>query len=268
MNCCSSLNSSPAIHLPPAVHQSPTQKQENAAPDSAVPETTQKINATVNTQDSGETRSEDKGAHDQRNAQNENAANNPLQLNEQEKKQVEALRKRDIEVRAHEAAHLAAAGQHARGGIQLDMTRGPDGRSYAIGGSVGIDTSRESTPEATIRKADQIKRAAMAPAEPSAQDRAVASEATAMKLEAQVELAEQQKAEANQTPSAEDSIQSKDSTKQSTAVAESNKESTNTGCDVCGGGHSTEPHLSSNKSKLMSYSVPEQDGQRLISAIA
>ncbi|MED5414126.1 MAG: putative metalloprotease CJM1_0395 family protein, partial [Candidatus Latescibacterota bacterium] len=45
---------------------------------------------------------------------------------------------------------------------------------------------------ATIRKAQQIYRAALAPAEPSSQDRSVASQAKKMEMEARSELREQQ----------------------------------------------------------------------------
>jgi len=51
-------------------------------------------------------------------------------------------------------------------------------------------------PEATIRKAQVIYRAALAPAEPSPQDRSVASEAKQMEVEARRELAEQRRQEA------------------------------------------------------------------------
>lgn len=130
-------------------------------------------------------------------------------LSDTELKQVEQLRQRDQEVKRHEAAHLAAAGQHATGGARFTYSRGPDGRSYAIGGSVGIDVSPESNPEATIRKANQIKRAAMAPAEPSAQDRSVAAAAVSLRHQAQAEVikleAEAKKAEAEQTQSKDSS---------------------------------------------------------------
>ena len=61
-------------------------------------------------------------------------------LTEQEVKQVQELKARDREVRAHEAAHLAAAGSLATG-VSFTYQRGPDGVQYAVGGEVGIDTS-------------------------------------------------------------------------------------------------------------------------------
>src|SRR6056297_2625701 len=88
------------------------------------------------------------------------------QLSEAERRQVEDLKARDREVRAHEAAHQAAAGSYA-GPIQYEFQRGPDGRRYAVGGSVQIDTSPiPDDPEATIQKMETIRAAALAPANP------------------------------------------------------------------------------------------------------
>ncbi|MEO9529214.1 MAG: putative metalloprotease CJM1_0395 family protein, partial [Roseibium sp.] len=72
--------------------------------------------------------------------------------------------------------------------------QGPDGKRYAIGGEVQIDTSTERSPEATIRKMQVVIRAATAPAEPSSQDLKVAQQARSQLSEAQAEL-RQQKAE-------------------------------------------------------------------------
>ncbi len=112
------------------------------------------------------------------------------ELNEDEVKQLQALKARDREVRAHERAHAAAAGSLARGGPSFTTQRGPDGRMYAVGGEVQIDTSAvPGDPQATLQKALQIQRAAMAPANPSAQDRAVAASAAAMAATARLEIA-------------------------------------------------------------------------------
>ena len=114
------------------------------------------------------------------------------ELTEAEQTQVREIRQRDAEVRRHEAAHQAAAGEHSTGGPTFDYQRGPDGRNYAIGGEVQIDTSPvEGDPEATIRKMQQVRAAALAPAEPSGQDRSVAAQAAAAAQQAQVDLAEQ-----------------------------------------------------------------------------
>lgn len=116
------------------------------------------------------------------------------ELSEEEEKVVRELKQRDQEVRAHEAAHAAAGGQYA-GAPTYTYTQGPDGRRYATGGEVSIDLSPGRTPEETAQKADQIRAAALAPADPSGQDRAVAAAAAKMKLEAQAEAAKQQQEE-------------------------------------------------------------------------
>ncbi|MGB0732724.1 MAG: putative metalloprotease CJM1_0395 family protein [Pontibacterium sp.] len=107
-----------------------------------------------------------------------------------EEAQVEELQTIDAEVRQHELAHAAVGGSLA-GGIQLEYTRGPDGRMYATSGEVSIDTSTvPGDPEATIDKMRTVIAAAMAPAEPSTQDHRVAAKATAIMVQAQAELAE------------------------------------------------------------------------------
>lgn len=116
------------------------------------------------------------------------ASGKPLTPDQQQ--QVSDLRQRDAEVRQHEAAHQAAGGAHA-GGASYTYQRGPDGKNYAIGGEVQVDVSRASTPEATISKMEQVKAAALAPAEPSPQDQRVASLADAIKAQAQQELRQQ-----------------------------------------------------------------------------
>lgn len=99
------------------------------------------------------------------------------------------LRQVDREVRAHEQAHLMAAGPYARGSPHYEYVRGPDGRLYAVGGEVKIDTSPvPGDPEATLEKAQAIKRAALAPANPSPQDRLVAALADRMATKAMMEI--------------------------------------------------------------------------------
>ncbi len=106
---------------------------------------------------------------------------------------LQKLQARDREVRAHEQAHLAAAGDIARGGPTYTYQRGPDGRMYAVGGEVSLDTSPiQGDPEATLAKARQIQASATAPADPSPQDRAIAAAAAQMAAAASLELARKQ----------------------------------------------------------------------------
>ena len=111
-----------------------------------------------------------------------------------EQREIEQLKLRDQEVRAHEQAHAAVGGQYA-GSPTYDYQTGPDGRRYAVGGEVSIDIGDESSPEQTLRKMQQVKAAALAPAEPSPQDLRVASEATQKAFEARSEITEERSEE-------------------------------------------------------------------------
>ena len=114
-------------------------------------------------------------------------------LSDDERAVVAELQQTDREVRSHEQAHLAAAGGLARG-VSFTYVTGPDGQHYAVGGEVSIDSAPASgDPEATIQKAQQIRAAASAPANPSGQDRAVAAQAGAMEQAARQELAAEQR---------------------------------------------------------------------------
>jgi hypothetical protein len=104
---------------------------------------------------------------------------NDLILNQAEMKLLEELKKTDTEVRQHEMAHITAGGQYITSGANFTYQRGPDGKIYAVGGEVGIDTSPvPGDPEATIKKMRQVKNAALAPVDPSSQDLKVAENAT------------------------------------------------------------------------------------------
>ena len=104
-----------------------------------------------------------------------------------QQREINQLKSRDAEVKAHEQAHMAVGGGIVRGGASYQYQRGPDGRTYAVGGEVSIDVSSERTPDATIRKMQQVKAAALAPAQPSGTDRAVAARATQMEAQARAD---------------------------------------------------------------------------------
>ena len=128
----------------------------------------------------------------------EKSSSSDKQLTEEEQKQIDELKARDREVKTHEQAHIAAGGSYVKGGATYDYQTGPDGKQYAVGGSVNIDTSPvDGDPEATIAKAQVVIKAALAPAEPSGQDQKVASAARQMMSEARKELTSQNNAEIN-----------------------------------------------------------------------
>lgn len=102
----------------------------------------------------------------------------------QVQQQISRLKQTEEKVKAHEAAHKAVGGNLASS-ASYSYTQGPDGRSYITGGEVQIDMSSGRTPEETIARMQQVIRAALAPADPSGQDRAVAAQAASQMAEAQ-----------------------------------------------------------------------------------
>lgn len=160
-------------------NQIAAERQETTSPLASL-EKTKKANST------GETKEAEKSGPE-----------DPQELTEEEQKQVDELKKRDAEVRAHEQAHAAVGGSYASAPT-YEFQTGPDNKQYAVGGEVQIDAAPvPNDPKATIEKMDIVIRAALAPQEPSAQDKKVAAEAQKNRSEAQAELAKQQQAELN-----------------------------------------------------------------------
>lgn len=125
---------------------------------------------------------------------------------QEEQRQIQELKKTDREVKAHEAAHANVGGQYA-GAPSYEYVTGPDGRRYAVAGSVPIDTSKVAgDPQATIEKMRQVQRAALAPADPSSQDLKVAAMAAQIANQASIELNTQQADENNRDNSSNNNI--------------------------------------------------------------
>jgi len=113
-------------------------------------------------------------------------------LSPEEQELLIQLQGTDRRVRAHEQAHMAVAGDLARSGASYSFATGPDGRLYAVGGEVQLDTAPvPDDPKATVNKMERVQRAALAPADPSGQDRAVAASAAARAAQAQLQISEQ-----------------------------------------------------------------------------
>jgi len=121
----------------------------------------------------------------------------PGELSPEEDRAVQQMKARDREVRAHEQAHKNVGGAHA-GAISYSYQQGPNGKQYAIGGSVPIDVSPEATPEATIAKMRVVMAAALAPADPSGPDRAIAQAAQAQMTQASADARAAGQAEAEE----------------------------------------------------------------------
>lgn len=169
----------------------PVESSMHSQPSRAVP-VPPSVNAAQNDADSATSRKPAEPT--QANAPQSDAgdAQRQAQAEREVEQVISQLKMRDQEVRTHEQAHLTAAGPYARGGISYEYQTGPDGRQYAIGGSVSIDTSPiAGDPEATLQKASVVQRAALAPADPSPQDFKVAAQASQMMMQAQAEIREE-----------------------------------------------------------------------------
>ncbi|NOU52776.1 catalase [Pseudoalteromonas sp. JBTF-M23] len=130
----------------------------------------------------------------QQGQQNDGEEQDTRSENEEKAQQqeVQELKARDQEVRLHEQAHARVGGQYA-GSPSYEYQRGPDGNNYAVGGEVMIDVAEvPGDPRETIDKMQTVRAAALAPAEPSGADRAIAADATQKLAAAQAELAQQQ----------------------------------------------------------------------------
>ena len=113
---------------------------------------------------------------------------------EADSKVLRELKNRDKEVRSHEQAHMSRGGGHT-GSASFTFQTGPDGERYAVGGEVPVDLSEiKDDPQATLEKMAQVQQAALAPAEPSGQDRQVAAKAGQIAARAMNELAEEKRA--------------------------------------------------------------------------
>jgi hypothetical protein len=109
-------------------------------------------------------------------------------LTQEEQREVSEMKQRDGEVRRHEQAHMAAGGAYA-GTATFTYETGPDGGQYAVAGEVPIDASAvPNDPAATVQKMQVVQRAALAPADPSAPDRAIAAGAAQKEAQARQEL--------------------------------------------------------------------------------
>ena len=146
-----------------------------------------RLTSHASTGDSSERENNSIGSPDERQAKQALKSKEELQSEVEKQEVVRELAARDREVRMHEQAHASAGGAYA-GAPKYQFERGPDGVSYAVGGEVAIDVGAAATPEQTIAKAQIIRRAALAPAEPSPQDRQVAQESIRMEAAARQEL--------------------------------------------------------------------------------
>ena len=144
----------------------------------------------------------DKTSNAENNTQNndKNAGQKNIgELSREEQRIVSELQAADTNVRAHEAAHMAAGGG-LTSPASYTYERGPDNKMYAVAGEVGISTGEGNTPQESLNKAQTIRRAALAPADPSPQDLKVAAQAASMEMSARAEILQEKMAQNSQNP--------------------------------------------------------------------
>ena len=144
----------------------------------------------------------DKTSNAENNTQNndKNAGQKNIgELSLEEQRIVTELQAADTNVRAHEAAHMAAGGG-LTSPASYTYERGPDNKMYAVAGEVGISTGEGNTPQESLNKAQTIRRAALAPADPSPQDLKVAAQAASMEMNARAEILQEKMAQNSQNP--------------------------------------------------------------------
>lgn len=152
----------------------------------------------------------------------ENSVDDSKEISSEELREIQKLQQRDAEVKAHEQAHLSTAGQYAAGGASFSYQTGPNGKRYATGGEVPIDLSKEKDPQATLAKMTQVRRAALAPANPSAADRNIAARASMMAAEAMSELNSISSNNVNNENSPQSTQEDKSSTQNTSSVTSVN----------------------------------------------
>ncbi len=165
--------------------------QDVSENNSAPPNPTTSLPGTSPTDPSNPSKNNSKDESQEPSEQQSSSGGSPddVALTEREMKIVLELKQTDTKVRQHEMAHIAAGGQYITSGATFQFKKGPDGVSYVVGGEVSIDTSEiTGDPRATVAKMKQIQSAALAPADPSAQDRKVAAQASSLAVKALSDL--------------------------------------------------------------------------------
>lgn len=124
-----------------------------------------------------------------RQTQNEFTNEKALESKEEQAMQpvIRELINREKEVIAHENAHKSVGGEFA-GAMSYSYTVGPDGKRYISGGEVAINIPASDDPEQLEKALERVKRAALAPAKPSAQDQRVAASASAKQMKIRSEI--------------------------------------------------------------------------------
>ena len=195
----------------------------------------------------------DKTANAENNTQNndKNAGQKNIgELSLEEQRIVSELQAADTNVRAHEAAHMAAGGG-LTSPASYTYERGPDNKMYAVAGEVGISTSGGNTPQESLNKAQTIRRAALAPADPSPQDLKVAAQAASMEMSARAQIMQEKMEQNSQNPN----------NSNETSAGNSNVNSTvNSAENSTGNSNTNSTENSTENSRIPSINQPSSTG--------
>eukprot|EP01156_Anaeramoeba_ignava_P001729 Anaeramoba_ignava/a182_218.p1 GENE.a182_218~~a182_218.p1 ORF type:complete len:165 (+),score=14.80 a182_218:20-514(+) len=93
---------------------------------------------------------------------------------------LQKFKNKDAQIKSHEQVHATIGATTSP--ISYVYQQGPDGKMYAVGGSVRFDVSIPDDPKAAQAKLDQISKAASAAGDPSAADMSIATQANMNKL--------------------------------------------------------------------------------------
>ena len=98
---------------------------------------------------------------------------------------LEKFKSGDANIKAHEQSHASQVGTTAP--IQYNYQMGPDGKMYAVGGSVRLDTSMPQDPKQAQLKLDQLKKSASSSSDMSSADSSIAISANLMKMKLNIQ---------------------------------------------------------------------------------
>ncbi|MEA2017581.1 MAG: putative metalloprotease CJM1_0395 family protein [Campylobacterota bacterium] len=93
---------------------------------------------------------------------------------------LEKFKQADANIRSHEQIHASIG--HTTAPIAYTYQEGPDGKMYAVGGHVKLDTSIPDDPKAAAFKLDMLQKAASGPIDSSAADNTIASQSNLNKI--------------------------------------------------------------------------------------
>ena len=96
------------------------------------------------------------------------------------KRVLDKLKQSDSEIRKHEQAHASLG--NTTSPISYNYQAGPDGKLYAVGGSVRLETSIPDDPKQASYKLDRIAKASSGVVDPSGADAQITIQANLNKL--------------------------------------------------------------------------------------